>query len=567
MNYYITEESYSASTKILQDKPNELEKLSIYRNSKGAFQLLLFNEEKNHFILDNQFSIPDEIEIPIYRIKIQSELPIQTNFIEYYYGNDDIEYADKVIEETSHTYSGDRFAPIYIELPVDDKIKPGNYKVDIEVYKSEITEKEELIVQSQLDVEVLAYSFPDNITKEFNLDIWQQPSNLARTFEVDLWGENHFRLISEMANKLSQIGQKAITIIGSEVPWKGWFNYIVKDYPANLYEYSMIQVKKDKYGNIYCDFDILERYLECFFEAGIDKEINLFGFLGVWQPPFFPLVDDLEYPENILVRYYNEDTEIFEFINKKEELLEYFQQVFNYFKEAGLWDKVRIISDEPKFHEVDKFKKSLSELKELAPDLITKVAFDKEPVMEALLPMVDYPVTSYYCTCQNHKELSKSHPGKTQYYICNYPDRPNTFLHSPLLESRLQGTLAYHFKTDGMLRWAFNCWPNNALEDIRYNTDNLPIGDLSLVYPSKSGKILTSLRMKQLYRGIEDFYLLKEAEKTNKSKTKDVINEFLKTTETEKWMIDSHTSNPNIFKQTNNDYDFYRKNLIKIIEN
>ena len=66
--------------------------------------------------------------------------------------------------------------------------------------------------------------------------MWQQPSNLARTFDVPLWSDAHFDLIKEMAESLAAIGQKAITVIAGDIPWKGWFNYIVKDYPANLYE-------------------------------------------------------------------------------------------------------------------------------------------------------------------------------------------------------------------------------------------------------------------------------------------------------------------------------------------
>src|SRR5699024_6851013 len=194
-------------------------------------------------------------------------------------------------------------------------------------------------------------------------------------------------------------------------------------------------------------------------DAGIDKEIHLFGLLGVWQPTFFPLVSSLDYPEKLVVRYKNEESQTFQFIEEKEDLQEYIRQICVHLKEEGLWEKVRVFSDEPKKHEVEQFKKSLAELRTVAGDIRVKVACDKEDVLQELLPFIDEPVTSYYCTCHHHESLSQSHPQRTQYYICNYPDRPNTFLHSPLLETRLQGTLAYYFKTDGLLRWAYNCWP------------------------------------------------------------------------------------------------------------
>jgi methylmalonyl-CoA mutase cobalamin-binding subunit len=40
---------------------------------------------------------------------------------------------------------------------------------------------------------------------------------------VPLWGDEHFRLLKEMAESLAAIGQKAITVIAGEIPWKGWF--------------------------------------------------------------------------------------------------------------------------------------------------------------------------------------------------------------------------------------------------------------------------------------------------------------------------------------------------------
>ncbi len=193
------------------------------------------------------------------------------------------------------------------------------------------------------------------------------------------------------------------------------------------------------------------------------------------------------------------------------------------------------------------------------------MAFDKEPVLQALISEIDYPVTSFYCTCQNHEWLKEQFPGKTQYYICNYPDKPNTFLHSPLTESRLQGALAYYFGTDGLLRWAYNCWTEHAREDIRYNTSSLPIGDLCLVYPSVSGSLLLSLRYKELYRGVEDFYLLKEAEKINKTKTDQLLADFLGEEKPENWMENSHQSVQTLFNQSYRQFDQLRKKLIAII--
>lgn len=565
MRAYIVPENYKASTQMMTEYPKELEYIQAYKNSAAACQILLHDGLKNHFILGREFSIPDEIEIPMYRLEVQSDLPVKLQFEVYYIGNQNIEFADKLIDQTAKTYSGDRFAPIYVEIPIDPETKAGTYPIEIILYRSKLTGKDEKVLTKSLNINVGDYCFPKDKTQKFNLDIWQQPSNLARTFQVPLWGEEHFRLLDEMAKSLAALGQKAITVIAGEIPWKGWFNYIVKDYPANLYEYSMIKVKKNKYGQIECDFSILDRYIDIMFKAGICQEINIFGLLGVWQPPFFPLVKDLDHPEKLVIRYYDEVSETIDFVQDKLDLQHYLKTVFAHFKSLGIWDKVRIISDEPKVHEIPIFKRSLAILKSIDPTLKIKVAFDKEEVLKALIEDVDYPVTSYYCTCNNYQELQQSHPGKTQYYICNYPDKPNTFLHSPLLETRLQGVLAHHFKTDGLLRWAYNCWPENARQDIRYNTSSLPIGDLCMVYPSYSGHILLSLRYKALLRGIEDFNLIEHASFVNPEKVLVLKEEFLEINNSKKWMLNSHISDPKMFNQTYLSYEKFRKDLINII--
>jgi hypothetical protein len=565
MKVFITDETYKSSTDLFTAVPKARKQFTAYRNSTSAFQILLHDGKRNHFLLDTQFSIPDDIETPMYRLALESELPIKASFVEYYTGAGDLDFADKIIAEKAHTYSGDRFAPIYVELPITANCIAGDYPVKITLYQEGITTEDQLIYQDTVTVTVNEFAFSDTVATDFNLDIWQQPSNLARTFQVPLWSEAHFQLIKDMASSLATLGQKAVTVLAGEIPWKGWFNYIVKDYPANLYEYSMVRVFKTNQGQVRCDFTILDRYLECFFEVGINQEIDVFGLLGVWQPPFFPLNKTVEHPEKLVVRYQDETTQKMNFLTEKADLKAYLEQVFAYFKAKGLWEKVRILADEPKAHEIDKFQSAVKILKEIEPTLQLKVAFDKEPVMEALLPDVAYPVTSYYCTCKNYQQLNQQRPGKTQYYICNYPDSPNTFLHSPLAESRVQGLLAYYFKIDGMLRWAYNCWPENVRSDIRYNTSAYPIGDTCLIYPSSSGHLLLSMRYKQLYRGIEDFYLLKQAEQHDQAATMRLMTEFLGESDPSQWMLDSHHARPELFKQDYAAYEDLRAKLVEII--
>ncbi|MBE9887688.1 DUF4091 domain-containing protein [Enterococcus durans] len=564
MKFMIVDESYKASTELSYEEPTQITTITSSKNSCAAFQLLLHDGKKNHFILNKQFSIPDEIEIPMYRIAIKSDLPYQAQFVDYYLGTDGLAYADKLIGETAYTYSGDRYAPIYIEIPIDKQVKPGTYPVQLSVYRSFINQEDQLVAEKSIEVSVLDFAFPDDVQQDFRLDIWQQPSNLARTFHVPLWGDAHFGLIDQMADKLAAIGQKAVTVIAGEIPWKGWFNYIVKDYPANLYEYSMIPIRKNMEGVLICDFSILDRYLACFEKYGINQEINLFGLLGVWKPPYFPLNELSGHSEKIVLRYFDESTDKIAFIEQAADFTAYLKQLVFHLKEIGVWERTYMTADEPKSHEVEAFIQAVNDLKAIEPSIQIKVAFDKESVLNSLESVIDYPVTSFYCTCNNQQQLLEKFGKKLNYYICNYPTKPNTFLHSPLLETRVQGLLAYYFKTDGLLRWALNCWPTNARTDIRYNTGALPIGDNCLIYPGYNGDLLLSLRYKQLLRGIEDFWLLKHAEEQNEKKVQQLLDEFLVVTDPKDWMLNSHQANPEAFQLTEEKYQQLRNALIRI---
>jgi hypothetical protein len=558
-------ESYTASTALAQEVPQAVDTIRALKGSTGAFQLLLHGNQTSHFVLDTQYSLPDALDIPIFRISINSPLPVSAHFLDYYRGQGGVEYADKLTEVTAQTYSADRYTPIYIEIPLGKEVKSGDYPVEVSVYQAGIIGTEKPIKAITLTVSVIDYQLPEDVTVDFDLDIWQQPSNLARTFKVPLWSDAHFRLIDQMAHMMAKMGQKAVTVIAGEIPWKGWFSYIIKDYPANLYEYSMVKVIRQVDGKLSCDYSALDRYVETFFAAGVKDYIDVFGLLGVWTPPFFPLIKTADYPEPLVVRYYDERQQSFTFVQDQGLLREYLSQLFTHFKQQGWWGKVRLFADEPQPAQVATFKASIKALKGIDSSVQIKVAMDKEDVLADLIDQVDYPALSFYTASRHGKEIEKTHSGRTQFYICNYPERPNTYLHSSLLEARMQGPVAYMMGMNGLLRWAFNCWPENARKDIRYNVSSLPIGDLCLCYPGDNGNILPSMRMQALHRGLEDYWLLKQAEKVDQTRVKKALATLVGSDDPSLWMTDRHHTAPEVFHQTAADFDRFRQVLLEIL--
>ncbi|HEX6431263.1 MAG TPA: DUF4091 domain-containing protein, partial [Niastella sp.] len=86
----------------------------------------------------------------------------------------------------------------------------------------------------------------------------------------------------------------------------------------------------------------------------------------------------------------------------------------------------------------------------------------------------------------------------TTYYTYCFEGRPNTFTFSPPAESAWLGWYATNKQFNGYLRWAYNCWPRDPMQDSRFSTWSA--GDTYLVYPGGS-----SIRFERLIEGIQDY--------------------------------------------------------------
>ncbi|MFN8575479.1 MAG: DUF4091 domain-containing protein [Candidatus Sericytochromatia bacterium] len=106
-------------------------------------------------------------------------------------------------------------------------------------------------------------------------------------------------------------------------------------------------------------------------------------------------------------------------------------------------------------------------------------------------------------------------------FIANRPPYTNWYLNSDLIESRLIWWIAYKYNLSGFLYYTLNRWVNNKdlidtndFPNLSWNPQSFEDanGDGEMIYPSKD-KILSSLRLKNFGKGIEDYILLKMLEK------------------------------------------------------
>jgi len=125
-------------------------------------------------------------------------------------------------------------------------------------------------------------------------------------------------------------------------------------------------------------------------------------------------------------------------------------------------------------------------------------------------------VIDNYSQCMRHVNQSfldevpeRRKAGRTTtYYICCGPARPNTFMRSGAGEAFVCGFFPAACGLDGLLRWAYNSWGEDSLNDMTYT--RWTAGDVALIYPDGS----PSWRFLELKNGIqaaEKFRILKEA--------------------------------------------------------
>lgn len=506
--------------------PDKKIELTCAKNDWAAVQLLLYSDDEMIVCTNEDPCFYEGGPIDIVRVDVQIE-GIQKEDIDVrlvgLLEDDDRQYKADVLLDKSYIYVEPRKTqPVWIEVKIDSDIQPGEYEAVIKVYSRRMFEDEELIKTLTYKINVVDVLLDGK--SDFYLDLWQHNSNIARKYDVDLWSDEHFEIIENYTKYLAELGQKAISVVVSDIPWSGQNSSYIATNPSNMFEYNIVRVTLKKNGEWEYDFSALNRYIELCMKYGIDREIEVFGLLNIWlneDAGFGKVIED--YGDGIRVRYLDEASGTYKYMTKKSQLVQYIKALEENFIKNNWIEKVRVLGDEPSDLEV--LKRRLKELKAIAPSFQFKICINNVSVMEENLPgVVDY-VPKLMCVCHDYDKamrIKKSIDGKLLFYLSCWPDTPNTFISSPLIESRIIPWLTVYMDFDGFLRWAYTAWPDDPLSEISYRYPLWPAGDTCFVYPGKTGRPLLSLRYKNLQKGIRDYNIFqKYIEKNGKEALKE----------------------------------------------
>lgn len=420
-----------------------------------------------------------------FKVEMDGGLPVQVNF------------AHKVKAEGGERYdvlmpervpgAETQFVVATVDVPADARVGVYNLRVDGKIVDA-------LKVSSQ--------RLPEPKDWQFYLDLWQHPEAVARWCKVPLWSDEHFEAMRPVMTRLANAGQKVITASIIEEPW---------DHQTFDDWHSMIRWTRKDNGKWTFDYSAFDKWVAFMESCGIDKQINCYTML----------------PWSKNLGYYDEHG------NAKNMKLEpgtpLFEEVWSVFlkdfvkhlRATGKLKKTSIALDE----RPDAMARAARDiLAKAAPELKIASAVDR-PSREQDFAHDISPLFSYTEDIAEFAEKRRAAGKITTFYVCCGPEKPNTFPHSPLEESRWLPIYASAKNLDGFLRWAYNSWTENPFVNTKHRARGWAAGDCFLVYPPN----YTTLRFEALRDGIEDYEKIRILRKRLSPQKMQAIDDALKT--------------------------------------
>jgi len=570
----ITNEGYRLRLDRKEFEIPNLSGLTAARNDSAAFQIILQS--------DNQYSVNvgrgEWLSHKLHlrgahqriRVAVSAPFEVETNLEGLTLDMDDIEKADVLLTQDVIESRANQPSAVWAEIRIPADAVPGKYAVTVTVYGSLYGEDEKVVLRQEIPLTVAEYLLPDAKDWKFYLNLWQHLSSVARYHDVKLWSCEHFEVLKEYVRTIAALGQKSITLCAGEIPWGGQACTADREHPGNLFEYSIIGITKKTDGTFEYDYSKMQKYIDLCTAAGISGDIEIFGIVNVWQT-LIPAPVGEDYPENIVLRYYDESDGCIKYIRKKEEVLDYIKALETYFITTKQIERVRIGADEP--GDVDRYRETLALLKEIAPAFKCSTAINHAEFIEEFQDRIHTAAPYLGCVTKEYQRLIEHKAAfpekKLLWYTCGYYSVPNNCLSNPLTDNRAVGILTDALKMDGFLRWDYCLYSPDPRADIRYSA--FGTGDMNFVYPAKNGKVLLSLRYKNLQRGIADYELLQALRAKNPAAADEALKKVIRYTDMADLSakrsavgkeVDFERADPPVSRNWN-DYDQLKREILK----
>ncbi|MDY6131050.1 MAG: DUF6067 family protein [Prevotella sp.] len=359
--------------------------------------------------------------------------------------------------------------PLWVNCQIPADAVPGLYTGSVVVSNGDVE-----IASLPLNIRVSNRILPPPSAWTFHLDLWQNPFAVARYYQVPLWSQKHFDAMRPIMKMLADAGQKVITVSLMHKPWDG---------QTEDYFESMVTWIKKVDGTWQFDFSVFDKWVQFMHETGINRQINCYSMVP-WKLSF-------QYFDQATNRMQTLQTNL-----DKEDYKEVWTALLSAFarhlKEKGWFDTCTIAMDE---RPMDMMRTTLDLIHKAVPDFKVSLAGNYHEQIEAELH--DYCITIGQKFPETVKARRKKEGKISTFYTCCTEAFPNTFTFSQPAEAAWIGWKSAKERLDGYLRWAYNSWPKEPLQDSRFRS--WAGGDTYLVYPGAR----SSIRFEKLLEGIQ----------------------------------------------------------------
>lgn len=381
-------------------------------------------------------------------------------------------YAPDLLDNAEATdIAAQNTQPVWLSVKVPADAAAGKYR-------GKLTLKGEGIsaVVLPLELEVVDRVMPEPSEWGFHLDLWQNPYSVARWHNVPLWSDEHMELLRPVMKMLADAGQKVITATVLDKPWNGQ-----TEDPFG----PMVTKIKRADGSWLYDYTIFDKWVSFMMEVGIDEQINCYSMVP-WKMSF-DYFDQATYSLKTI-----------ECTADSPEFRAYWSSFLRDFQEhlraKGWLGKTNIAMDE---RSLEAMQSTIALIKGAAPEIGIALAGNYHEEIQAEIN--DLCITSVKEFPEDVRAQRHMDGLVSTYYTCCAEGYPNTFMASVPAEGSWIGWYALAHNFDGYLRWAYNSWTINPLEDARFRT--WAAGDCYMVYPD--GR--SSVRFEKIIEGIRDY--------------------------------------------------------------
>ena len=421
-------------------------------------------------------------------------------------------------------YSGDpvsmdreRLQLVWVEASVPEDALAGIYKGTITVSAGNTDET----ISLDYTLEVLDVAQPDPQDYDFDVEYWSHPYNVAYYYNVEPFSEEHLELLRQHMELYKSLGGHAITASIVEEAWGG------QTYGGgnSIHYPSMIKWIKNTDGTWEFDYTDFDKWVALNKEIGIADKIICYSMM-----PWDGIVKYKDMATNTVKSMTANPANSTQYSQVWQPFLEdfvahldekgWFGQTYIGFDERSNMGTAFDLIDSVTNRDGKALKKSAAfndfSHNQAIFNRLNYASVGLQQIRENLTPFKQQIVTRR----ENNQDL-------TMYTATEHV--PNSFTKSNPVESYWTILYAGSLNTTGFLRWAYDAWVADPLEESTHSS--FPAGDCFLVYPSeqedevKESKF--SLRLAKLDEGVRDvnkLYIMREGSQEMADGVADILS-------------------------------------------